>query len=133
MGEIGYHYFIEKDGKVRIGRAETKQGAHTIGYNDKSLGICLAGNFDVTLPTKAQEMALKTLCRQLMAKYSISADKVVPHRRFATKTCYGALLSDKWITDLIQNDESEPKELALIFAKIREGLNELEQYLLKNK
>src|SRR3990167_3950043 len=99
--DIGYHYFIEKDGKLTAGRAENYHGSHTVGYNQKSLGICLAGNFDATLPTWEQTEALRTLLKTLQIKYSIPTDKIVPHREFANKTCYGRRLNDQWARDLL--------------------------------
>ncbi|WP_415328514.1 N-acetylmuramoyl-L-alanine amidase [Clostridium perfringens] len=40
---IGYHYFIRKVGCVWNGRPENAKGAHTIGKNSLSIGICLEG------------------------------------------------------------------------------------------
>ena len=99
---IGYQYFIDKTGKLTQGRADTDEGAHTIGYNLKSIGICLAGNFDATLPTQAQINTLTSLLAQKSLQYSILAGKIVPHRMFAAKTCYGGKLSDTWASDLIK-------------------------------
>lgn len=96
---IGYHYFIDKTGKTTQGRAHTDEGAHTVGYNASSLGICLAGNFDVTLPTPEQEKALKTLLGALKGSYPDAP--IIPHRHFAQKSCYGRKLSDTWASDLI--------------------------------
>lgn len=101
-GGIGYHYFIERDGKVTQGRKDNADGAHTKGYNSNSLGICLAGNFDATLPTKEQETALKTLLRAKMVEYALTTDRVVPHRAFASKTCFGRRLPDSWAVDLLK-------------------------------
>lgn len=101
---IGYHYFIDKTGKLTQGRADTDEGAHTIGYNLKSLGVCLAGNFDATFPVQAQIDTLKTLLSQKSSQYNIPLGKIVPHRIFATKTCYGKNLSDTWASDLIKVD-----------------------------
>lgn len=98
---IGYQYFIDKTGKVTQGRADTEEGAHTIGKNNSSIGICLAGNFDVTKPTQAQIDALKALLKEKMAQFNIPLANVVPHRTFAVKTCYGSLLSDSWARDLL--------------------------------
>lgn len=98
---IGYHYYIDKQGKVTQGRSDTEIGAHTVGHNDCSIGICLAGNFDVTLPTQEQIEALKGLLNTLRAKYNIELENIVPHRHFANKSCYGRLLSDDWITKLL--------------------------------
>ena len=99
---IGYNYFIEKDGKTVIGRNIEKTGAHTIGYNDKSIGICLAGNFDATLPTLAQEKALTILLNELRIKYQIPVQKIVPHRTFANKSCYGRRLADDWAQKMVE-------------------------------
>lgn len=98
---IGYHYFIDKAGKVTQGRADTEWGAHTVGYND-SIGVCLAGNFDATDPTEAQKTALRRLLNEKMAQYSISLENLYPHRKFAAKTCYGRRLADNWLQKLMK-------------------------------
>lgn len=41
--DIGYHQFIEFDGKISAGRADNLVGFHTLGWNTGSLGICHAG------------------------------------------------------------------------------------------
>ena len=98
---IGYHYFIDKKGVVTQGRADWEEGAHTKGYNTQSIGICLAGNFDATKPVKAQETALRALLLQLMNKHGIADTDIVPHRKFANKTCYGRNLTDSWARELV--------------------------------
>jgi len=105
-GDIGYHYFIEPDGEIKNGREDHVTGAHTIGYNDKSLGICLTGNFDQEDPTIGQMDSLRRLLNELMVEYKVVRDNIVPHRKFANKTCYGSRLSDSWARDLtgINND-----------------------------
>lgn len=105
---IGYHYFIDKTGKVTQGRADTDEGAHTIGKNLVSLGICLAGNFDVTDPTKEQVAALKTLLKAKMSQYGIAVSSVVPHRKYANKSCYGSRLSDAWVQNLLAEPVPTP-------------------------
>jgi len=117
--DIGYNWFIDKTGKVTKGRSEEKQGAHTIGYNERSLGVCLAGNFDATLPTQEQINALKTLLSSLRTKYNIPLDKIVPHRKFANKTCYGNKLPDTWARSLV--DVLTPKQL------VQQRLTELQK------
>lgn len=98
---IGYNWFIEKDGKTVKGRDEKSEGAHTIGYNNKSIGICLAGNFDATMPATAQIESLRILLKQKMVEFKIPKEKIVPHRTFANKTCYGNKLSESWARDLV--------------------------------
>lgn len=40
---IGYHFVIRRDGTIEEGRKLTQVGAHTEGYNAKSIGICMVG------------------------------------------------------------------------------------------
>ena len=101
-GGIGYHYFIERDGEVKQGRQDNAEGAHTIGKNTESLGICMAGNMDLQMPSSAQVKSLKTLVQQKMKEYLIFPSNVVGHRKYANKSCPGKLLSDQWIADLIE-------------------------------
>ena len=108
---IGYNWFIEKSGLLRKGRDETKSGAHTIGYNNKSIGICLAGNFDVTLPTEAQVVTLTNLLKEKIVQYNIPIKNIVPHRKFAGKTCYGNKLSDDWSKNLIISNINNKEEI----------------------
>lgn len=105
---LGYNYVIHKDGTVWKGRPEHVTGAHTVGYNQKSIGICLAGNFDATMPTKEQETALKTLLLDISTRYSIKPENIVPHRKFAVKTCYGKNLGDDWARNLIKQPVVTP-------------------------
>lgn len=100
-GKIGYHYFIDKTGLLTQGRQDNEEGAHTIGYNLKSLGICLAGNFDLTLPTEAQINTLRNLLVIKAKQYAIPLEKIVPHRFASPKTCYGKLLADDFARKLL--------------------------------
>lgn len=98
---VGYHYFIDKGGIITQTRFDDEEGAHTVGYNTSSLGICLAGNFDATLPTDAQVATLKQWLTDKSKQYNIAPSNIYPHRQFAQKTCYGKNLSDDWARNLI--------------------------------
>lgn len=127
---IGYHYFIEKDGKVTQGRADNEEGAHTLGQNTKSIGICLAGNFDATLPTEAQIKALTKLLKELSVKYNIPASNIFPHRKFANKTCYGSKLANDWAANLVKTDNTCSLSLFSIdqlFAEILKRIKEMKE------
>lgn len=43
---IGYHFVIERDGKIEEGREITRPGAHVRGYNKQSIGVCLVGGLN---------------------------------------------------------------------------------------
>jgi N-acetylmuramoyl-L-alanine amidase len=109
--DVGYHYVIEKNGDVRKGRAEDMHGAHAKGYNKKSIGICLAGNFDLTLPTEAQVASLKGELNRLVEKYQIPVENVIPHRTVANKTCYGMNLPENWAQNLVSEPEFSLKDV----------------------
>lgn len=80
---IGYHFVIDLDGKVELGRAVRDVGAHAFGYNKNSIGICYVGGLDryghpADTRTPAQVKALRILVRELHA--SFPGAKVVGHR-----------------------------------------------------
>ena len=88
--EIGYHYFIRKNGMVETGRdlsepGRFETGAHSLGENDQSIGICLEGgvtraapNVGVDNRTPAQVKAQIALIRELLVRYPNA--KVEGHR-----------------------------------------------------
>lgn len=43
---IGYHCVIRRDGEVEFGRHFDEPGAHVIGKNYQSVGICMVGGID---------------------------------------------------------------------------------------
>ena len=104
-GDIGYHWLIEKSGKICKGRDEKVMGAHTIGMNDKSIGICVVGNFDSKLPTAAQEESLKVVYKDIISRYPALTGQIFPHRKFSARTCYGVKLSDNWAQEVVEKEE----------------------------
>lgn len=91
---VGYHYVIEKTGKLTQTRNHNEEGAHVIGMNTKSIGVCFAGNFDLTLPTEEQMKTWYTLYGELLKQYPNIP--TYPHRKYANKTCHGNLLKDDY-------------------------------------
>lgn len=106
---IGYHYIIEKDGKVSAGRPEHVSGAHCVGYNSKSLGICIVGNFDATSPTKEQEQAFIELYRDITKRNGEL--EVKEHRDFANKTCPGRNIEKDTFAKIAKNAIEPKREL----------------------
>jgi hypothetical protein len=90
---VGYHFVITKDGTIYQTRKLSEEGAHVIGMNNKSIGVSFAGNFDLTLPTKAQMESWYKLYSDLLKLYPNIP--TYPHRKYATKTCHGKLLKDE--------------------------------------
>lgn len=79
--EIGYHYFIRKDGSVETGRdlsqpGRFEVGAHSKGENEQSVGICYEGGVRAARPnvgfdsrTPAQTAAMIDLIDMLMQRF----------------------------------------------------------------
>jgi N-acetylmuramoyl-L-alanine amidase len=109
---LGYHYVIHKNGDVWKGRPEHYHGSHAVGHNTDSIGICLAGNFDATLPTTEQVTSLTNLMKDICSRYPIG-DKIYPHRKFANKTCYGKNLTDDWAKNLVAIKPTTTKDILL--------------------
>lgn len=90
--DIGYHYGIElvdKAVEIVVGRMQDESGAHCIGMNDKSLGVCFVGNFDQAEPPREAWNAGLRLVRSLCKVFGIPRENVMGHRDFAEKTCPG--------------------------------------------
>lgn len=72
---IGYHYVVDLDGKIEVGRPENQVGAHCKGYNSVSIGVCYVGGVakDGKTPkdtrTAAQKDSLRLLLIELKRKY----------------------------------------------------------------
>ena len=84
---IGYHFYVRKNGKVYRGRPENTVGAHCVGANYNSIGICFEGNFDKEKMGDAQVKAGQELVAYLKKKYGIS--KVKKHNDFGNTDCPG--------------------------------------------
>ena len=41
--DIGYHFVVELDGDIGVGRPQEKSGAHCKGKNSTSIGVCYVG------------------------------------------------------------------------------------------
>ena len=71
---IGYHYVIRRDGTIERGRAEEMVGAHCVGHNSHSIGVCYEGGLDIRgrpadTRTEAQRRTLRKLLEQLHRAY----------------------------------------------------------------
>jgi len=106
----GYHIFIEKSGATIRTRDDDEQGAHTLhGWNTHSIGIALAGNFNMEVPTHQQLQSVRKLIKHydLPYKFHHEADK--------NRTCAGYYFTH----DLIDN---QPKPEPVIEIEKRENI-----------
>ena len=96
FSDIGYHYIVGLDGSIETGRDESRAGAHCMGHNRDSIGVCYVGGCDgETNPlwavtpkdtrTEAQKLSLLKLLKELKSRYP--GAKIYGHRDFAKKAC----------------------------------------------
>ena len=82
------------------GRPLEMTGAHCQGYNSRSIGVNLTGNFEVDQPTEQQIDALTTLLSDLMQMYNIPPESVTGHNAWNKTACPGANL-DAILPDIV--------------------------------
>ena len=68
--DIGYHYYLTRDGTIHRGRPLDTVGAHCQHHNRHSIGICYEGGLDASgqpkdTRTLAQKASLLALLREL--------------------------------------------------------------------
>ena len=83
MNGIGYHYVVRLDGTVEKGREVEVAGAHCLGWNGRSIGICYIGGLDTNgnpadTRTDEQKKSMKGLVEELKLRYRIVT--VMGHR-----------------------------------------------------
>jgi len=88
LRRIGFHFVIGEDGALVRGRPLADVGAHCLGYNADSVGVCLCGT---GLPTVAQMRKLHGLTCRL-------------RRRFPRAELCRAGELDPWLSDPLTLD-----------------------------
>lgn len=68
--DIGYHFYVTRDGEIHRGRPLEKVGAHCRGHNSHSIGICYEGGLTAQgqpadTRTQQQKTSMLTLLREL--------------------------------------------------------------------
>ena len=90
--DIGYHYIIDRGGRVWEGRPIDVQGAHAGNpqLNRGNVGIVLLGNFNLQVVNSDQKHSLRTLLYYLMGRYGVTESGIETHRELKSTECPGA-------------------------------------------
>ena len=139
---IGYHYFINKKGKITQTRADTDVGAHCYdqNMNYNSLGICLQGNFDIEKPEPKQIYALRDLLRKLVRHWSLNKNKIMFHNQYSNTACPGKNMDINFVRSLasknvipdIENKKNDKEEILKMLKRLAILLNQVIQKYGKN-
>lgn len=96
---IGYHWFVEEDGRGFQGRREDESGAHVGGLNLHTLGLCVSGHGDFEAWNPEQRREVLRKCAEWCRLYTVKVERVVGHRETpelggppVQKTCPGLLI-----------------------------------------
>ncbi len=86
----GYHYVIYQDGTIAEGRPVEEVGAHCVGHNAHSIGVCYVGGLDhkgrpFDSRTVEQKEALVSLLHSLKEQYPEAT--IHGHNEFSKKAC----------------------------------------------
>ncbi len=87
--DIGYHYLIDRAGRIWEGRPIYIQGAHAGNpeANRGNIGVCLLGDYTQQDLTSEQKLALRELLINLMNVWSIPSDRLYTHQEM--RRAYG--------------------------------------------
>ena len=78
--DIGYHFLIDREGRIYEGRSLAVHGAHVREHNAGTLGIVLLGNYEEIEPTAGQLQRLRWLISALRARHPLT--HLAGHRDF---------------------------------------------------
>lgn len=91
---FGYSFVVFQSGRVYEGRGWRREGAHTVGMNDRAIGIAFAIDGDQHAPTREAWAAAKALIADGVALGHLSPDlEISGHRDHAAKSCPGDIIA----------------------------------------
>ncbi|MGD9276637.1 MAG: peptidoglycan recognition family protein [Candidatus Pacearchaeota archaeon] len=89
--DIGYHWLIDKNGKLLKGRSEEFIGAHCLGHNRNSIAVCMIGDFEFIKPTEKQMKTLIKFLKEKLEENNLYLKNILGHREVGEreKICPG--------------------------------------------
>ena len=73
--DLGYNFMVDRFGNVWEGRTASKtaaiQGAHTAGFNSKTQGVAMMGNFETSAPSSSHLSGLRGILNWLTGWHSV--------------------------------------------------------------
>lgn len=92
-GDIGYNFLVGGDGNVYEGRGWDKHGAHTLRFNNRSIGLAFIGNFMTVAPPRNQMVAAQLLLEEGVRLNKLTPSyKVFGHKQVIASESPGAVL-----------------------------------------
>lgn len=101
--DIGYNFYITKDGIIHKCRPLTMVGAHCSGYNATSIGVCYEGGLDAEgkpadTRTQKQLHSMRQLLSELKKEYPLAC--IVGHYELGARKACPCFCASKFYADL---------------------------------
>ena len=120
---VGYNYFIDVNGSLTACRKIGEETMAQLGHNLDAISVCLAGNFNLELPTDAQNDRLRDFIDNMTTRYPDV--KITYHRALQEgRVCPGKLFTDDYLYNVVLKTpivsitdiavEEETKALAIV-------------------
>ena len=87
--DIGYHYVVDRAGRLWEARSIAYQGAHVRDNNEHNVGVMCMGNFDIQQPSEAQLRTLARTVQQIRQYYRVSESRIYTHQEINPTACPG--------------------------------------------
>ena len=89
--DIGYHFLVDRSGRVWEGRPMSAQGAHAgnRALNRGNIGVAVLGNFDTQSMSAAQRRSLHDLLDHLRSRHAIPRTAVLTHHEILSRNHAG--------------------------------------------
>lgn len=117
---IGYHFYVRKNGEIYKGRPINAVGAHTMGANSKSVGVCFEGNYEKeAVMTNAQKKSGRAIVSYLKNLYPKA--RVLGHRELQSTACPGKFFP---IEEIKEGEVNMTTEEAVEIIQAKAGLED---------
>lgn len=93
--DIGYHFIVDRAGKVWEGRPINFQGAHVKNNNEHNIGVLCLGNFEIQQPSSSQLNGLAAQIAYLRRQYRLSINQIYTHQEINPTKCPGRYLQPR--------------------------------------
>lgn len=93
--DIGYHFAIDRNGRVFQARPLELQGAHVKNNNPGNLGIVVFGNYEKIRPTQASLESVNKMVAYAMERFNVPLSQVRTHQELRSTACPGRFLQEQ--------------------------------------
>lgn len=87
--DIGYHFAIDRAGRVWQLRSLAYQGQHVRYNNEHNVGIVVLGNFEMQSMTAAQQDRIRNFGFLVRKQYGLGIERVKTHQEIVSTECPG--------------------------------------------